>query len=115
MIATCRLCGQIVNGQLVAGPGSEIPLIGEDGRAEIEYQAIIMQLVNHVVQAHPDYANVLRSTAQTYFFHLIAKLALSSDPSFDQQREDARRLVYWTLAGKLEFSGQNRPPVTTEA
>ena len=112
MIATCRLCGQLMNGQLVAGPGSEIPLIGEDGRAEIEYQASIMQLVNHVLQAHPDYARVFQSTAQTYLFHLIAKLAVSSDPSFEQQREDARRLVYWTLAGKLEFSGPNQPPVT---
>lgn len=113
MTATCRLCGQLIAGNLVAGQG--VPLIGETGRDEIEYQATIMQLVNHVLQFHPEYAKVLQSTAQTYLFHLIAKLALSTDESFNQHREDARRLVYWTLAGKLEFSGQNSPLVTTEA
>jgi hypothetical protein len=104
---TCRLCGQIVSGNLVAGAG--VPLIGEEGRAAIEYQATIIQLVQHVIQYHPDYGQVLRSTADTYFFHLVAKLGLSTDPVFNEARDQARLICYWTLAGK--FALEEKEPI----
>lgn len=106
MTASCTLCGQVIQGALIPH-GPNVPLIGDDGRAAIEYQAVIMAMVAHLAEHHGEYYQTLTATAQTYLIHLVAKLASSADPRFDSEREDARALVYWTLVGRLEPKDRN--------
>jgi hypothetical protein len=109
MIIACRLCNQLIEGSLLHTAGNTaaaaaVPII--DGqpqmdRAALDYQAAIIALIQHVAQFHPVYTQVLGNTANTYYMHLVAKLAISNDEEFEPQREAARALVYWTLAGKM--------------
>lgn len=102
----CKLCGQLIERLPAAAPG--VPIVGDPGRAAVEYQASVQTFAQHVAQAHPEYPMLLAQTAQTYHLHLIAKLATSSDPAFEEERENARALCYWTLAGELQF--ERTPP-----
>lgn len=108
MIVTCRLCSQLVNGDLPAGA----PLDLSAERSAIEYQATIAAFMQHMAQHHADYINVLAMTAHTYHLHLVAKLAHSTDESFNEQREAARALVYWSLAGKFAIEDKVVPSST---
>lgn len=101
MTCTCKICGTVIDAQPT---GPHVPLLGDPNRGAVEYQAAIGALTGHVSQFHPDYAGLLAQTANTYMFHLIAKLAISSDPAFSDEREYARALCYWTLAGDIKFS-----------
>lgn len=111
MTITCLLCREILSdvqfrAQLLTG---KIPV---DHVAELEYQAAIGQLGAHVQRVHADYVEVLQRTANTYLMHLIAKLGTSHDENFETMREEARRLVYWTLAGTfaIEQNGKTIKP-----
>jgi hypothetical protein len=108
MIVVCRLCNQLIEGSIlnVANPATAAAVPTFNGqpqmdRAALDYQAAIIALIKHVAQFHPVYTQVLGNTANTYYMHLVAKLALSNDPDFETEREAARSLVYWTLAGKM--------------
>lgn len=102
MTVTCRLCGLIIHGQAV---GSDIPLVGDPDRAPWEYQAVAMMHYEHVRVYHPEHFNTLAATANTYHIHLVNKLATSTDPEFTNEQESQRRLIYWTLAGRMELDG----------
>jgi hypothetical protein len=122
MILACRLCNQMIEGSLLhnANPATAaaVPII--DGqpqvdRAALDYQAAIIALIQHLGKFHPAYTQVLGNTANTYYMHLVAKLAISNDPEFEPQREAARALVYWTLFGKMAIEDQGLvlPPNST--
>jgi hypothetical protein len=106
----CSLCGQLIERALPAGPG--VPIVGDPNRGAMEYQATLQLFAGHLVQHHPDYPMTLAQVAQTYHLHLLAKLAVSADPAFIEERERARDLCYWTLRGDLEFSPAGRPEPT---
>lgn len=102
MMLACTLCGQMVEQLPTAAPG--VPIVGDPNRGAAEFQASVHAFAQHVAKAHPQYMMLLAATAQTYHLQLIAKLATSGDPDFNEERENARALCYWTLAGELEFS-----------
>lgn len=107
MIATCRLCGELVKGSALTAQIAQQQ--GLDFES-LEYQAVIGEFMRHVGQYHPDYINVLAATANTYHIHLVAKLALSTDEKFLKAREEARALAYWTLAGEFAIESKVVPP-----
>lgn len=108
MTVACRLCGELVMHSEAALTAALASLpIGDENRAAIEYQATVQAFAQHVGQRHQEYVMTLATTAQVYHFHLIAKLALSAAPDFVREREAARNLCYWTLAG--EFAIESKP------
>jgi hypothetical protein len=102
VIATCRLCGQIIKGSIITSP--QAIQLGVDPAA-LEFQATMAEFMGHVGREHPEYINTLAGTANTYHIHLVGKLATSTDEAFNAEREHARALAYWTLAGDLELTG----------
>lgn len=102
MMVACTICGQLIEKLPTAAPG--VPIVGDPNRGAAEFQASIHAFAQHLAQAHPEYPMLLAATAQTYHLQLIAKLATSTDPEFEAERENARALCYWTLAGELQFN-----------
>ena len=115
MTAACRLCGALIQGSLLS-PQAAAAQVGAEPEA-LDYQATIMELMRHMGKDHREYIETLAGTANTYHMHLVAKLAVSSDEAFNDQREAARRLVYWTLAGEITLNPvvpDGQKPVSTQ-
>ena len=105
MTVTCVLCKQILVGTQPQGPQ-----IIDENRGAMEYQAAILLLMGHFAERHRDYLATLEMMSQNYAIHLVAKLATSSDERFEQEREQARNMVYWTLYGRFNIQDQVQEP-----
>jgi hypothetical protein len=107
MTATCTLCRQIIPERNINGVAG-VPMIGDPNRNAAEYQAAIVTLLQHVQQFHGEAFQMLSMVANTYFMHLIAQLGQSSDPAFEEEREAARAICYWSLRGQIGLANENR-------
>lgn len=113
MSFSCRLCGQVFACQLSGKNGGLIVGgITDENRDALEYQASVVDFMQHMGKFHPDYITALAGTANTYHMHLVAKLIESSDEKFLAERETARHLVYWTMAGKFAIEDRVIEPKT---
>jgi hypothetical protein len=115
MTCTCRLCGAIIQTPTILGGGGIVPPLDAPNREAFDYQATVQALAQHIGRDHAAYVHTLAGTAQTYHYHLIAKLVDSTDPAFLAQREEARALCYWTLAGKFGIEDKPTPGRIIEA
>lgn len=114
MTVACKLCGELIESKLVMTPdeaaafvqaGRE-PLITPDMHA----RACMVMVAEHVMRFHSQHAFVMEQTVTAYRTHLLAKLAVSSDPEFEELREQSRRVAYWTLRADVAFEQPDGTP-----
>lgn len=114
MSAACRLCNAMIDVPLVLTPQDAAELERMGLPAEITPQmranAQLIALAQHVAAEHPQHSRLLETSVNEYRTHLYAKLGTSTDPDFEELREKARSIAYWTLRADLEFSNADGTP-----
>jgi hypothetical protein len=106
MMLTCKICGELQPEARI--PAETLAQIPEANRRAVEYQGNMIAFAHHLATRHGDYAQLLNGCAQTYLFHLAAKLATNSAADFGDIQTEGRRFCYWTLAERFDTPTHNQ-------